>query len=82
MENAVMIAKIIWPIIGLVTLGMFITPAMYQKANAEFLKSNVWMYVGGMMATLVGILILGSYRIWAADWTVVITLFGYVSLLK
>ena len=77
-----MIAKIIWPVFAAVTIGMFVAPGMYEKANTEFLKSNLWMYVGGMMAMLVGILIVGSYRTWAADWTIVVTLLGYLSLVK
>jgi len=82
MENAVMIAKIIWPVFAAVTIGMFVAPAMYEKANAEFLKSSIWMYVGWMMAMLIGVLMVGSYRAWNADWTVVVTLLGYLSLLK
>jgi hypothetical protein len=55
---------------------------MYQKMIKEFEKSSSWMVMGGLLSALVGILIVGSYRVWSFDWTLIVTLIGYLSLLK
>jgi hypothetical protein len=82
MENAVMIAKILRPILGLFALSIILNPGMYQKMIKEFEKSLTWIVMGGLMSVLVGILMVGSYRTWAFDWTLIVTLIGYLSLLK
>jgi len=82
MENAIMIAKILWPILALFALSLLLNPGMYQKMIKEFEKSSSWMVMGGLLSALVGILIVGSYRVWSFDWTLIVTLIGYLSLLK
>jgi hypothetical protein len=82
MENAIMIAKILWPILALFALSLILNPGMYQKMIKEFEKSLTWILMGGLMSVLVGVLMVGSYRMWAFDWTLIVTLIGYLSLLK
>lgn len=77
-----MIAKILRPILGLFALSIILNPGMYQKMIKEFEKSLTWIVMGGLMSVLVGILMVGSYRTWAFDWTLIVTLIGYLSLLK
>jgi hypothetical protein len=82
MENAVVIGKILWPLLGLFSLSLFLNPGLYQKMIKEFEKSPTWIVMGGLMSALVGILMVGSYRVWALDWTLIVTLIGYLSLVK
>lgn len=45
-------------------------------------KSKVSVYFGGIMAAVAGALIILYHNTWEANWTTVITVLGYLALLK
>ena len=46
------------------------------------LKNTAALYLGGIMAVVAGLLIVTFHNIWEPSWIVVITVFGWLSLLK
>jgi hypothetical protein len=48
----------------------------------DFITNPVILYMGGIMALFFGILIVEFHNVWEADWAVIITLLGWISLLK
>ena len=40
------------------------------------------MYLSGFLALIIGNLLVVSHNVWTADWRVIITIFGWLSLLK
>ena len=82
MDLSVLIAKMFAVIYLMVGLGMLFSPGYYHKAMGEMLKNPTVLYLGGAMAALAGFLIVTYHNIWESSWVVVITIFGWLALLK
>ena len=82
MELSILIAKMFAVVYLMVGLGMLFSPGYYQKAMAEMLKNPIVFYLGGILAVLAGFLIVTYHNIWESSWVVVITIFGWLALLK
>ncbi|MBN2096297.1 hypothetical protein JW752_02745 [Candidatus Peregrinibacteria bacterium] len=82
MELSIFIAKLFAVVYLMVGLGMLLSPSYYQKAMADMLKNPIVFYLGGIMAALAGFLIVTYHNIWESSWVVVITIFGWLGLLK
>jgi uncharacterized protein YjeT (DUF2065 family) len=65
-----------------VGIGMLINPGFYKKLVAMFAENPPALYLGGLVALLAGFLLVTFHNIWIEDWTVVITIFGWVALIK
>lgn len=63
-------------------IGMFVNQAFYKKMLDEFINSAAMMYIGGIMALVIGYLILAFHNTWTKDWSVIITIIGHLALIK
>jgi hypothetical protein len=64
-------------------LGGLLTKTGYiQTLLEEFSKSPALLYLSGMMAVVVGFLLVTFHNVWVLDWTVIITIFGWLALIK
>ncbi len=61
-------------------LSLLINP---RRAQELFGKENVVCnYLAGLVSVVLGTMMVLTYNVWTKDWTVLITLFGWASLLK
>ncbi|MBN1391432.1 MAG: hypothetical protein JW947_01365 [Sedimentisphaerales bacterium] len=73
----------IWGLLYLaVGVGMIINSAFYKKLMAEFSENPPSIYLGGLAALVIGFLIVTFHNTWTGDWSVIITIFGWLALLK
>ncbi|MBN1883333.1 MAG: hypothetical protein JW885_14285 [Deltaproteobacteria bacterium] len=64
-------------------LGGLLTKTGYlQNLLEDFSKSPALLYLSGMMAVVVGFLLVTFHNDWVLDWTVIITVFGWIALIK
>ena len=63
-------------------VGMFLNPDFYKKMFAEFCESGSIWYLGGIMALVVGYLIVAFHNTWTKDFSVIITVIGWMGLIK
>jgi len=82
MQTSILIAKMFAVVYLMVGLGMLLSPNYYQKAMNDMLKNPIVFYLGGILAALAGFLIVTYHNIWESSWVVVITIFGWLGLLK
>ena len=82
MEASILIAKILGVIYASFALGMIINRKHYKKALPALLDSPSVMLFSGFFATAIGFLILHFQNTWTNDWTTVITLIGWIALIK
>lgn len=82
METSILIAKIIGIIYLSFGLGILINTKLYQKLLEQLLIDPSIRILGGFMAIIIGILILEYHNVWEANWTVVISIIGWVALIK
>ncbi|MCF7954735.1 MAG: hypothetical protein K9M75_02925 [Phycisphaerae bacterium] len=65
-----------------VGIGMLFSPEFYKKMISDFLDNTAILYMGGIMALVVGLLILMFHNTWTKDFSVIITIIGWLALIK
>lgn len=83
METSILVAKLISVVYLFGGLGMLLNSDFYHKTIKEAVKNSAFIMLGGMMATVVGVLLITYHNVWSGEWWVVlITIMGWLSLLK
>jgi hypothetical protein len=82
MENSIFLAKILGPYTIIVGLAFLFNLKAYQKVLEDFCKNSALIYLGGVFAFLFGLLIILFHNVWVAGWPVIITIFGWMALIK
>lgn len=82
METSIILAKIIGPLFVIVGIGIFINLEHYRRMLADFGASPLSIYMAGTTALLIGLLIVTFHNVWEWRWPVIITVMGWLTLLK
>jgi len=82
MENSVLIAKILGPYCVIVAIGLMFNLKFYLRMIEDFFKNAALIYLGGIMALIIGIVIVLFHNVWVAGWPIIITIFGWGGLIK
>ena len=82
MELSVLVAKLYGAVMVALGLGLLFNLAYYKKTFSEMLKNKTYVFLGGIFALVVGLLLVLHHNIWEASWVVIITIFGWLGLVK
>lgn len=82
MEHSQLIAQIVSIVYLSYAVGFACNSAYYQKAIAAMMKDSSWLIIGGLMAIIIGMFIIATHNVWTNDWTVLITIIGWIGLIK
>jgi hypothetical protein len=82
MANSVFIASIAGPICLAIGLGIIFNLKNYKEVIGDFFRNAGLIYLGGVFSLLIGLLIVLVHNKWAANWSVIITILGWLSLIK
>jgi hypothetical protein len=82
MQTSKILARIIGPVMIIPAIGMFLNFSAYQAMIGEFSKSPSLCYLGGLLGLLMGRIILQFHNKWEAGWPVIITILGWITLIK
>lgn len=77
-----MLAQILGPYCLIAAIALFTGEDMMKKAFQEFLKSPALLYLGAVLALLFGLFIVATHNVWVKNWTVLITILGWLALIK
>ncbi len=82
MDLSVYLAKIvgIWMVVAGVALLR--NPSYIKEMAADFFKVKSALYLGGLMAFIIGLLLVTSHNVWVLGWPVIITVIGWASFIK
>lgn len=81
MTPSTFIARILGPMLVIMGIGLLLEGESFRVMAAEFLRSPALIYLSGIIALVAGLAILNVHHVWVRDWPVVITIFGWLSLL-
>ena len=82
METPLFIARIVAVIYLAVGLGFLLNGDYYCKVVEGFTQNAGVTYLGGLMALTIGFLIIYNHNVWENNWTVLITIIGWMALTK
>ncbi len=82
MESSILLAKIFGTLFCVAAIGMLINQEFYRKLLTRFAEDPALTYFPGTLALAIGVLITHFHNLWVADWRIIITLLGWMALLK
>lgn len=81
MELSIFIAQLYAIAFLAIGLGMLFSAKYYLKAFDAMMKESGLVYLGGMLALIIGFLMVTRHNVWEG-WPIIITIFGWIALLK
>ena len=81
MQTSIYIAKLMGPVIGVAGLGFLVNRRAFQEMASDFLESTGIIVMSGMLALLMGLVVVNAHNVWVADWPVIITIFGWLAVI-
>lgn len=82
MEFSIFIAKVIAVIYLSFGIGLLFNGNYYQKVFIKLLNDATYLILGGIIAIIIGFIIVRHHNIWEKNWTVIITIIGWIALVK
>jgi hypothetical protein len=76
--TSIFLAKLIGPVMLTVGIALFLDRRGFAAMAEEFLRSRALMYLSGLLIMPVGLAIVLTHNVWRANWTVIITLLGWL----
>ena len=81
MNTSRYIARLIGPLFLTMGLGMVIEGEIVRALSQEFLSNLSLIYLAGMLALVAGLAIVNAHNLWVADWRIIITILGWLSVI-
>lgn len=76
----------IFQILGLtylaIGLGMLVNPRFYKEMLSKMIDNEAMLFMTGLSVFVIGCLLVIYHNIWVGGWTIAITIFGWLALLK
>ena len=82
MDLSVFLARFFGLYLIIVGVICLIRKVHIQKIVSDFYNDRPLVFYSGVISLIVGLLIVLSHNIWTADWRVLITILGYLALVK
>ena len=79
MTTSSFLAALIGPVCLVIGLALFINGEGLRALLFEFIHSPALIFLSGIITMALGLAIVLTHNIWAADWRVVITLMGWAA---
>lgn len=82
MNSTMIIAQLLLPVFAAVTISLFINPKWYKQMAKEIADSPSMVYLLSVIKLIFGTAIVLYHNIWGQDWATIISLIGWVSMIK
>ena len=82
MATSVFLAKLIGPFFLIVGAALLVNQAQSRLITDEFMRSPALVFLTGLMILPVGLAIVLTHNVWVADWRVLITILGWLTVFK
>ena len=81
MQTSIFLARLLGPAMLVIATGLIVNRASYRALVREFIASPALIYIAGLLARVAGLAIVLTHNVWVMGWPVIITLFGWASLI-
>jgi hypothetical protein len=82
MATSLFLARLIGPILVISGIGMLINRKSFDVLAEEILRSEVLVFVFGAIDLGLGLAIVLTHNLWVADWRIIITLLGWLMIIR
>lgn len=82
MSTSIFLARLLGPLLLLPGIGILVNPGAFRAMANEVVRSVTLIYLFGLVDFAAGLAIVLTHNVWIASWRVVITLIGWVMLIR
>lgn len=82
MELSLFLAQVIGIVFFILGCGVICNAGYYKKAYSAMLKNEGTILLSTILALTIGSFLVLTHNVWDPNWTVLITIFGWLALLK
>ena len=80
MQNSILIAKLIGPVIAALGLTLLVNRGVFDRLIEEASSNKGLIVLMGVPTLLAGLAIVTTHNVWAWNWSVAITIFGWLAV--
>ncbi|BAQ18404.1 hypothetical protein [Methyloceanibacter caenitepidi] len=81
MNTSVFLAQLMGPVMLVAAIGLLVNPEAQRDMARQFLDSPPLIYVTGFIVMTAGLAVVLNHNVWALDWRLIITLFGWMAVI-
>jgi len=82
MDSSTLLARLMGPYIILIGASLILNQKIFRQIMEDFPKNPSLVFVTGLLTFVAGLATVLFHNIWVADWRVIITIFGWIVLIK
>ena len=82
MDLSIFLARFLGLYMIIITLLLFIRNEDMKPMINDLIRDRCYMALSGVISLIIGVAIVASHNIWEPNWKGLITLFGYLGILK
>ncbi len=82
METSLFIARIFGLCYLILGAGFMLNRKAFGQVMDDFCKNAALLFLGGLFALVIGVVIILTHNVWVASWTVIITIIGWLAFIK
>jgi hypothetical protein len=82
MQVSVFLARLLGPLLLLPGVGLLVNPRAFRTMASEVVGSITLVYLFGLIDFAAGLAIVLVHNVWAVNWRVLITLIGWLLLIR
>jgi len=82
LELSIYIGKLLAAVYLILGVAILANRAYFTKAYSQFIDNPLSMLLAGFMALVLGLILVMNHNIWVGEWYVLITIVGWISLIK
>jgi len=82
MWTSIFIARLLGPIFVIAGTALLVRAQMFRGILQEFIRSPALLYLAGFFGLLAGMALILTHNVWILDWRLIITLIGWVTIIR
>jgi hypothetical protein len=82
MQTSIFLARLLGPLLLLTGAGIVLNPKSFRTIAGDVVRSVTLVYLFGFMDLAAGLAIVLTHNVWVASWRVLITLIGWLLLIR
>ena len=82
MQTSIFIARLIGPVLLVTGVALLVNRKDFDALVQEFLRSRALLLLVALVDLAVGLAIVLTHNVWVADWRIIITLLGWLLLVR
>ena len=82
MDISIFLAKALGIYLVIISIGMLVHAKIFRKIINDIINNQALLFLSGVIALVLGILLVLSHNIWQNDWRVVITVVAWLAFIK